>query len=209
MAVELAAAIAAVKAVSSLVKESSTLVESVADGLGGRNKRAKQELREKLDTLQQHLGRASDLARVAEAYSRAHEQVVTLRQLCERVDDFVRDNMEALSTRSTSPEYTTSWRLVERLVDPIDDNRDLPIGAVRDRERWYDTQDKAQIELRLADFNNAYRDAKSALRQRFARDLEAALRQMVEPLREVEVFLESTMYDKVFRALQTLGAEGG
>ena len=203
MPVELAAAIAAVEGVSSLVKASSELVARIGEGFFRRENGAKRELQEKLAELEESLDHGSDLARVAGAYLRVHEKVATLLHLCKRTDAVLRATVDDLED-DRSPAYDAAWRVMQTLFESIGDNRDVPRSVLLDRAEWYDVQDKAQIELRLNDFSFAYAAAADSVRSKLVRDARRDLETMVRSLEDVETLLRTTVYDKILRALEAL-----
>jgi hypothetical protein len=201
--IELAAAIAAVKALGPLVSESISLVSGIRSGMLAKNDAQKRALEQKLGELEQSLHRAGELAWVAAAYSRTYEEVTELLQSCRRADRFVRDNMEVLASAKDA-DHRAGWKLLDAIFDGVGEKREAPIGTMLDRDEWYDQQDKAQIEMRLRDFVVAFERGSVSIRTKAARDVAADLRAMIAPLEEVEAVLQSTIYDKVLRTLQRL-----
>jgi hypothetical protein len=204
MAIELALAIEAVRAVSSLVTSSADAAKSIRSGFRARNEEARRELETRLAELGRALDHAGALARAAEAYSRTLENIVSLLQACGRVRDFLQANLEDLS-ESSGADYHADWRVVDAMFDAIRENQSVPRAVLLDRAEWYDQEDKDKIELRLSDFNGAFRDASKSARNRFVRDLENELRGMISPLEDVEFLLRATVYDKILRTLEEIG----
>lgn len=204
MAIELALAIEAVRAVSSLVTSSADAARGIRSGFRAKNEEARRELETKLAELGRALDHAGKLAHAAEAYSRTLENIVALLQACKRVQDFVQANLEDLS-ESSRGDYDADWRVIDAMFDAIRENQSVPRAVLLDRAEWYDKDDKNQIELRLGDFSGAFRDASKSARNRFVRDLENELRGMISPLEDVEFLLRATVYDKILRTLEEIG----
>jgi hypothetical protein len=204
MAVEIAALIAAARGVSELLEQSKPLVAAIKDGFGGGNKAAKEELAKKLDELQTNLRAAGELARMGEAYTRTQDEIRSLLWDCERAKAFLAENMDDCNNRE-SPKYESCWRLLDSIFDSIDKKRDPIRRALDDRSRFYDAQDKAQIEQRLTDFALAYASIQESVRHRAAMDVRDRLATMIGHLDDVSDKLDDTMYDKILDSLQKLG----
>lgn len=204
MAVEIAALIAAARGVSELLEQSKPLVAAIKDGFGGGNKAAKEELAKKLDELQTNLRAAGELARMGEAYTRTQDEIRNLLWDCERAKAFLAENIDDCNNRE-SPKYESCWRLLDSIFDSIDKKRDPVRRALDDRARFYDAQDKAQIEQRLTDFALAYASIQESVRHRAAMDVRDRLATMIGHLDDVSDRLDNTMYDKILDSLQKLG----
>lgn len=203
--IELAAAIAAVKAVSGLVRESVDLVQSIQSGWRAKNDEAQQKLRDRLAQLEQSLSHTGELAWVAAAYARMLESTLELLQSCTRAQLFFRENIDSLSRRAHD-EYDADWRLAQVLFDGVDENRAMPRKALLDRVDWYDEKDRAQIDLLLNGFDEAYSQATAFVQTKAAREVQPQLDRMVASLKSVRDALQTTMYDQVLQTLQQLKA---
>lgn len=204
MAVEIAALIAAARGVSELLEQSKPLVAAIKDGFGGGNKAAKEELAKKLDELQTNLRAAGELARMGEAYTRTQDEIRNLLWDCERAKAFLAENIDDCNNRE-SPKYESCWRLLDSIFESIDKKRDPIRRTLDDRSRFYDAQDKAQIEQRLTDFALAYASIQESVRHRAAMDVRDRLATMIGYLDDVSDKLDDTMYDKILDSLQKLG----
>ncbi|GEM_PF-2309125 len=203
MALELSALLTAVGAISSLVKETLPVIQTIRSGIMARNEKAKQQLTESLKQLQQNLQHTGELARMAEVYSRTHENVLELLWLCRRAERFLKDNLDECRDRN-SANYAGNWKVLDAMFETIDSNRDSPRKAVMDRGEWYDESDKRQIELLLQQFTSAYERASVCVRTKVADDLLHELRGMTGPLQDAETLLRNTVYDEILRTLQKL-----
>jgi hypothetical protein len=201
--VEIAAAIAAVKAVSATVEASAELVGKIRSGWRDDNDKVRAELEAALEDLDGRLQSAGELAWVAAAYSRTRESIVGLLGSCKRAERFIRDNMDDL-TDASSPQYEANWRLLDMMFEGIGEASEVPRKAVLDRAEWYDERDKDQIDLRLNDVVRAYTEAAKSVRTKAARDAQGELGDMIRPLEDVDTMLRDTLYDEVLRTLQQL-----
>ncbi len=204
MPVELAALITAVSSVSTLVKEAAPIVESIRSGVMARNDEQKQKLAQKLELLEQNLQRAGQLSQVAESYFQTQENILELLALCRRAEVFLKDNLAESRDRS-SADYTLNWKVLDGIFETIDSNREAPRKVVLDRSEWYDSSDKDKIELLLQQFTSSFERASTNVRNKLADDLLFELRGMTNHLQDVETLLRNSLYNKILRALQTLG----
>lgn len=204
MVLELSALIAAVEAVSLLVKGTVPVVRAIRSGVMARNEEAKRQLMQSLEQLQQNLQHAGELAQVAEGYFQTLENVLELRSLCGRTEGFLKDNLNECRN-SDSANYAGNWRVLEAMFQTIDSNRDAPRKVVLARAEWYDERDRDQIGLLLQQFTAAYERAAAHARNKIADDLLYELRGMISPLQDSETLLRNTVYDKILRTLQKLG----
>jgi hypothetical protein len=192
-----------VKAAGMIAREIGDATRALRSGFLARNEEAKQALEARIEQLQTSLRHAGQIATLAAEYTRAHQKVRALAELCSRATAFIRENMDSLVDRGAA-QYQVNWRTLDMIFDGITQNRDVPSLAALDRQRWYDDQDRAQIDLRLRDFGLAYERGKGAIERRAARDAEDELKTMVEALREVDLMLDNTLYAKMFDALEAL-----
>lgn len=204
MVVELSALLSAVGAVTPLMRGMVPIVQTIRSGVMARNKEMKQQIMQSLEELQHNLQHAGELAQVVEGYFRTHENVLELRSLCSRAEDFLRDNLDECRSRQ-SANYTGNWNVLYTMFQTIDANRDVSRKVVMDRAEWYDGKDRDQIELLLQQFTSAYDRAETLVRQKSATDLLHELRSMTSALQDAETLLRNTIYDKILKALQKLG----
>ncbi|RMF29186.1 MAG: hypothetical protein D6759_14415 [Chloroflexi bacterium] len=205
MPLDLSTLLSSVGLLNSLVEETIPLVQTIRSGFRANNEEAKQHLSERLKQLQQNLQQAGQLARVAEAYLRTYEDVLELVWLCRRAERFLKGNLDNCRNRD-NPDYLGCWNVLDAMFETIDSNRDTPRKAVMDRARWYDEEDKKQIEILFQQFTQAYERASVCVRTKVADDLLHELRGMTRSLQDAEALLQSTLYDKILRALQALGS---
>ncbi len=205
MALEIAALLTAVGTINSLTKQTVDIVQTIRSGMMARNDEAKQKLEDSLKQIQDNLKLTGKLAQAAEAYARTLEDVLELLALCRRADDVLKENLESCRDRN-HPNYASTWRVLDEIFRNIDNNRDTARKVIAGRQEWYDQQDKIQIEDRLNQFNQAYSSALADVRVKSADELSRDLRGMNGNLQDTELFLRSTVYDKILRTLQDLGA---
>ena len=196
-------AILAVKGAAVVARTVDTAVKTLKVGWSQRSTKVKEQLESDVAKLRESLQHAGRLATLASEYSRAYEKVQALSELCNRANLFLRENMDSLAKR-TAPEYESDWRVLELIFDGIRDNQDVPDLAALDRAKWYDDQDRAQIDLRLEDERRAYDKAADAVGRRAVRDVEREVKTMIDALSQVDLMLENSLYGKMFDALKAL-----
>ena len=203
MALDLSVLLSSVGTITSLMEGSVKLVQTIRSGLVARNDEVKKQLTTSLTELKQNLEHARELARMAEVYSRTHENILELLWLCRRAERFLRDNLDDCRNR-TCANYTGNWKVLDVIFETIDSNRDSPRKVVMDRAEWYDKDDKAQVELLLHQFTSHYDQASACVRNKVADDLLHELRDMTSPLQDAETLLRTTVYEKILMALQKM-----
>jgi hypothetical protein len=205
MAVLIDDAIVAVKGAAVVARTIDTAVGALRLGWSQRSSKVKEKLESDVATLRDSLQHAGRIAALASEYSRAYEKIRSLNDLCNRANLFLRENMDSLSKRNNAT-YDSDWRVLELIFDGIRDNQDVPNLAALDRAKWYDDQDRVQIDLRLDDERKAYDRAAEAVARRAARDAERAVKAMIDALSQVDLMLENSLYGKMFDALRALDA---
>jgi hypothetical protein len=205
MALEIAALLTAVGTINTLTKQTVEIVQTIRSGMMARNDDTKQKLDTVLKQIQENLKLTGKLAQAAEAYARTLEDVLELLSVCRRADDILKENLDSCRDRN-HPNYASTWRVLDEIFRTIDTSRDTARKVISGRQEWYDQQDKIQIEDRLNQFTQAYTTAVADVRMRSADELVRDLRSMNGNLQDTELFLRSTVYDKILRALQDLGA---
>jgi hypothetical protein len=204
MVVELSALLTAVGAVSSLMKEMMPIVQTIRPGFMARNKKTQEKLMKSLKELQQNLQHAGELAQRTEEYLRTHENILELQWLCRRAESFLKDNLDDCRSR-TSANYAGNWNVLDTMFQTIGASRDAPQKVVMDLGEWYDEKDKNQIGLLLQQFTSAYDRAAAHVKHHVASDLLYELHSITSSLQDAEIVLRNTIYNRILKALKTLG----
>jgi len=204
MVVELSTLLTAVGAVSSCIKEAVPIVQTIHSGIIARNKKAQDKLMQRLKELQQNLQHVGELGQRTEDYLRTHENILELQWLCSRAESFLKDNLDDCRSR-TSTNYAGNWNVLDTMFQTIDTNREASRKVVMDLAEWYDEKDRNQIELLLQQFTSAYDRAATHVRHQVPSDLLYELRGMTSALQDAETVLRNTIYNRILRALKTLG----
>jgi hypothetical protein len=204
MAAEIAVLVSTAKAVTELLEKAKPLVGQIRSGFRAQNDSVQQDLAKKFEELEASIHAVGDLAYVGEEYGRMHEEVRGLLWDCERARSFLVENREECTKRSNAG-YEPCWRILDTIFDSLGNRRNPVIRIQSDRARWYDDKDKAELSQRLNDFGAMQIKASESVRIRAALEAQQRLETMIGYLNEVSTKLDDTMYNQIFRNLQTLG----
>jgi predicted DNA binding CopG/RHH family protein len=198
MVIELPALITAAGAVGSLAKQAVSIVE----GIRAKDKDAKNELLQKLKELKKNLRLTGELAKLAKSYLQAYENVFKLRLLCSRAEIVLRENLDDCRNR-TSATYTGNWKILNILLQTINNDREMTRNVVMDVAEWYSEADRRVINSHIAQFTTAYDHADSHVNLQVADELLHDLQEMTARLLDVEALLKVTN-EKILTKLQNL-----
>jgi len=202
--VEVSAILASAGALTAAIKAAAPLVQSMSSGIFAQNKKAKQQLVERLDEAQKLLRQTGELAAVAADYCRTHEDVLQLLWRCREAEQCLKDNLDACRDRQ-SMDYAGKWQLLEAMFQNIDRDADVPRKVMMDRAAWYQIEDRTQIPMLLQQFTGAYNRALGCIHAGNVDVLGREISDMVGRLQEVETGLRITLYDRILEELKRLG----
>jgi hypothetical protein len=198
MVLEIAAMVSAVEAVGALIKTATSVIQDIR-----KNDDAKKQLADSMEKLRQSLTHAGELAQAAENYFQTFQNVLELRLLCSRAEDFLRENIDECRDRER-PDYEGDWKILQIMLQTIETNSQVARQVVMQCANWYDRDDNNQITLLIQQFTTYYDGAKSDVNHREANDLLRDLHDMTTRLLDVETLLGNTIYKKILMALKNL-----
>ncbi len=204
MAVTVEVLVAAVGAISTFVKEAGPIVNTIRSGFMARNKEAQMQLAQKLQELQHNLQLVGELTQVVETYFETHENVLELLSHCSRAQEFLKENIEECRNKDTG-NYSGNWKILDIIFQNMKRSDKAANKVILDRAKWYDQQDKDQIELLLQQYTAHYGRGEASVRHKVADDVLHELRGMTNALEDTEALLRNTIYGKILKALQSLG----
>jgi hypothetical protein len=206
----LAEVIGGIQAIGAIVTGAKQAIEKIQGGWGAKKKQtedAKKELQEKLAMLEAKLGNIGQIARAAEAYLRAHENLLALGAVCHQVEEFINTHGGSLGN-VTSGRFKHDWQLLDQLYNEVEKNQQTARRVVMDREEWYDEQDKAQINGNLMESTMALERVSKDIRNRSADSLAMEVETMQRHIVNADTALQDTLYRKILDTLQRLATAG-
>lgn len=189
-------------------KAIATALRGVADTLkggplGGNAKEKKAELDAQVQKMETTLDNVGTLARMGTAYAESQEDVLSLLFLCRRAEKVAGDYAEDCRDKSR-PGHDTAWRVLETLFDSMD--LDVVHRVKNQRQAFYDQEDNIKITGWLDDFDKANAKRATSLRMRATDELRREMADMVEALDRTEALLKNTLYVRILKTLERVGA---
>lgn len=203
MPIELAAILAGVTTVSSIVDGSIKIVKAIRGGFSGANNAAKQQLEAQLVELRRNLMNIGVLAESADAYLVALGEVRRLDVDALLLDQFLDHNSDTLQNH-LNPAYAAAWRTADQLVDAMDRDRGLPTKAHLIRKVWFDRADDEMVGSRLNDVNTTFSRLAERVKGRHYDAARNGVEEFQRPVREVELLLNDTLAERILAGLRQL-----